>query len=70
MPVDAKKNSYNFFVRIRENEKNDDSAFEAVRTVSLDQFEDEYAIITDEMTREEFDERVKGVDMISFYRVI
>lgn len=70
VPADAKKNHYNFFVRIRENEKNDDSAFEAIRTVSLDQFEDEYAVITDEMTREEFDERVKGVDVISFYRVI
>ena len=59
-----------YFVRIRENEKNDDSAFEAVRTVSLDELEDEYGIITDEMTHKEFEERSAKVDMISYYRVI
>ena len=70
VPDDAGNTEYRYFVRIRENEKNDDSAFEAFRTISLDSLEDEFAIITDEMTQHEFDERVKKVDMISCYRVI
>ncbi len=70
VPEDAGDNMYQYFVRIRENEKNDDSAFEAVRTVSLDELEDEYGIITDEMTHKEFEERSQKVEMISYYRVI
>lgn len=70
IPEDAGKTPYRYFVRIRENEKNDDSAFEAFRTLSLDSLDDEFAIITDEMTQQEFDERSKKVDTISFFRVI
>ncbi len=70
IPEDAGEVMYKYLVRIRENENNDDSAFEAVRTISFEEYEDEFAIITDEMTQQEFNERAKKVDMISCYRII
>ena len=70
VPEDASEVKYKYFVRLRESEKNEDDAFEAVRTVSLDSLDDEYAVITDEMSQNEFEERCKKADVIGYFRVI
>jgi homoserine dehydrogenase len=66
---DYRNGSYRFFFRSKEEEIDIEKAFDRVEFIYLPEAEDEVGVLTRKMTEMEYEERVKGLELIQMIRV-